>query len=128
MTTATGTITLEIPRHPPQSLNTVLAMHWRDMRKHSTLWRYEAFLAWNNAGQPRFAGQCRITITLYARGDRQIRDAENLAASCKPILDGLKGHCFPDDSIAIIGTPEFVQRVDNKRPRVVIEIRPVEAA
>ena len=113
---------LVIDRHPPQSLNTVLSMNrWR-RSKHATLWKDEAAAAWIMAGRPYYE-KCSVWITLYARGDRQIQDAENLAGACKPILDGLKKRAFPDDSIDVIGTPYYMRRIDNERPRVEIELR-----
>lgn len=124
MTTTTA-IQITIPRHPPKSLNSVLTMNRWDRNRHARLWRNEAAAAWLNAGQPYY-DECRVRIIYYARGDRQIQDAENLLASAKPIIDGLKTRAFPDDSISVIGTPEIETRIDNKQPRVEIELRPVE--
>lgn len=121
MTATERSVTLVIPRHPPPSLNALLTMPWHKRHAHARLWQTEAAHAWLNAGKPHFE-RCRITITLYARGDRQIRDAENLSGSCKALIDGLKELAFPDDSIDIIGTPTFVREVDNKRPRVEIRL------
>ena len=113
---------LVIHRHPPPSLNTVLAMNRWTRARHAAMWRDEAVAAWANAGRPYYE-RCIVNITLYARGDRQIQDSDNLYGAAKPILDGLKKRAFPDDSIDVIGTPWIRRETDNKYPRVEIELR-----
>jgi len=74
--------------------------HWSDRSKHSDLVR--TTVAWKaRTTKPRVRfdnGPVRIHITLLAP-DRRRRDPDNLAAGCKPIIDGLvDGGWLPDDS------------------------------
>lgn len=118
----TGTTVLVIDRQPPVSLNTVLNMNRYTLRDHKRLWKTEAAAAWMNAGQPTFT-KPHLTFVLYYRGDRVIRDSDNIRGSLKPLLDGLKGRAFADDDRATIGDPDIVVAVDNERPRVHIILK-----
>jgi len=62
-----------------------------------------------------------VRYHLYYR-TRRGRDADNCIASCKPILDGLKGHAFEDDDAATVTILPPVIDVDKRNPRVEIEI------
>lgn len=114
---------LVIDRPPPLSPNTTMAMGWRKRSVHTKLWQEEAATAWANAGRPWFE-RPDVHITLYSRGDRMIQDDDNAAfAASKPIMDGLKGRAFTDDSRKHIGSIGVSVRVDNKHPRVEIELK-----
>ena len=121
MSATTEAATLVVHRHPPVSLNAVLGMNRWKRAEHNRLWQSEAFSAWLNAGQPEFE-RCIMTVTFYARGDRQIQDDENLYGACKPITDGLKRRAFPDDSRDVLDL-RVQTRVSNDDPRVEIELR-----
>lgn len=62
-----------------------------------------------------------VRYRLYYQTRRR-RDGDNCVAACKPILDGLKGHAFPDDDVGTVTILPPVIDVDRDKPRVEIEI------
>ncbi len=59
---------------------------------------------------------------------RNVMDADNLAARCKPILDVLKGWYFVDDSPKHLVFQPPTQAIDRKKPRVVVTLRELTEA
>lgn len=118
---ATQRAVLVIPHHPPNSINATSSKHWSTQRRYSRDWQMHALIAWGNGGRPEFIHP-HITIRLYARGDRIIRDPDNRVASCKALIDGLKGRAFSDDSAAVLASLTVEAFVCNKNPRVEIEL------
>src|SRR5690606_18584955 len=96
----TQAVTLVIPGPPPPSLNQQERMHWAKRQRVRDWWAQQAWVVWLRAGQPRFERPV-IQYRLYYRTNRR-RDQDNAIASCKPILDGLKGHAFVDDHSGVV--------------------------
>ena len=117
----TQAVTLVIPSPPPPSLNRQERLHWAKRKRLREWWAQQAWLAWLRAGKPRFERPI-IQYQLYYRTNR-LRDADNAIASCKPILDGLKGHAFEDDHSGVVTILPPVIDVDSDTPRVEIVIR-----
>lgn len=117
-------VRLVIPGEPPLSLNQQERMHWAARKRLRDWWAAEAWKAWLAAGRPRFR-RAAVRYRLYYATTRR-RDADNCVASCKPILDGLKGHAFPDDDAATVTILPPVISCDRRRPRVEIEITELE--
>jgi len=114
-------VVLLINAAPPESLNKQERMHWGERRRVRQRWKDEAAVAWLNAGRPRFH-RPEVQFRLYYRDARR-RDPDNALASCKPILDGLKGRAFEDDHSGVVTLLPPVIGVDRGWPRVEILIR-----
>lgn len=117
---------LVIPGPPPVSLNQQERMHWAQRQRLRDWWAQQAWLAWMEAGRPRFQ-RPTVQYRLYYKTNRR-RDADNAIASCKPILDGLKGHAFDDDHSGIVTILPPIIGVDKQNPRVEIIIRALEVS
>jgi len=117
----TSECVLVIPGPPPLSLNVVERMHWAKRQRIRDWWAQQSFWTWLQAGQPTFKRPAVQYRVFYATNRR--RDADNVVASCKPILDGLKGHAFPDDHSGVVTILPPIIGVDKQRPRVEILIR-----
>lgn len=114
-------VVLLINAAPPESLNKQERMHWGERRRVRQRWKDEAAVAWLNAGRPRFhrpAVQYRVYYATHRR-----RDPDNVVASLKPVMDGLKGKAFADDHSGVVTILPPVIGVDRERPRVEIVIR-----
>jgi hypothetical protein len=116
----TPPVTLVIDREPPLSGNRQERMHWRRRHEYRTNYRLEAFTAWCNAGWPVYQ-RPRVTIRCYAKGNRQVKDADNQHAAVKGLLDGLKYHAFPDDDTDTIDLC-VEWHVDNRHERIEIDL------
>lgn len=110
---------LSIPGYPPRGLNVSERQHWAIRRKERDWWRSEVYKAWLVAGRPYFKHPL-VTVRMYFKMHRR-RDPDNLTASCKALLDGLKGHAFKDDDGRTIALA-VEDHVDAKEPRVEIEM------
>jgi hypothetical protein len=76
--------------HPKSSPNNQ-KRHWRTVQKNHHIDRDMAWASAKHAGWQFVEGRVRLTITLvYPRKYRV--DADNLAARCKGLIDGLKHH------------------------------------
>lgn len=63
----------------------------RDIKNHVAIYAHHVIL-------PKHGPQQHITTQLhYHPGDNRHRDPDNLIATSKPAVDGLKGHLIPDD-------------------------------
>lgn len=118
------TVRLVIPGDPPPSLNQQERMHWAKRQRIRDWWARQAWMVWLEAGRPRFE-RAAVRYHLYYRTSRK-RDADNCVAACKPILDGLKKHAFPDDDARTIVILPPAIGADRKNPRVEIEIVELE--
>jgi hypothetical protein len=71
----------------------------------------DAYLAWCEAGQPRFT-RCRYDV-LVVFGRPASRDADNFSTgSLKYILDALKGHAYKDDSWKYLERGDIAMRYE----------------
>lgn len=71
--------------------------HWSTRQKKHDIDRDTAWASAKHAGWRYETGKVRLTITLvYTRKYRV--DADNLAARCKGVIDGLKGWFVDDDT------------------------------
>ena len=112
---------LVIPGPPPVSLNVQERLHWAQRQRIRCWWAEQAWLTWLEAGRPKFTRPA-VQFRLYYRDARR-RDPDNVIASCKPILDGLKGRAFSDDHSGVVTLLPPVIGVDRERPRVEVVIR-----
>lgn len=112
---------LVIPGPPPLSQNQQERMHWAQRRRLRVWWAKQAWYVWLEAGRPRFE---RVTVQyrLFFETNRY-RDDDNYVGGCKPVLDGLKGHAFPDDDSRTVTVLPPVFGVDRDKPRTEIVIR-----
>ncbi len=104
----------------PPSHNKQERMHWylrNELRKELGWWVY---LAWKAAGSPRFRKPA-VTYRFYFP-DRRGRDPDNLIASMKGYLDGLKHYAFWDDNHKNIDLRKPEILVDKQFPRVEIDL------
>ena len=99
-------------------------VHWRVRAKERKTWRDKVAWAIREAGvKPPSVALSRAHLS-FTRHSTQEPDHDNLAASFKPVLDGLIGLIIADDSPAVIGTPMY--RWGSAPPRggyVTIEVR-----
>lgn len=86
--------TLPLPFATPLSLND--RMHWAVKAKHVKAWRG---VACDLARRERIPTLDRMTAVLHYRPrDNRARDVDNLVASLKPLVDGLRdAHVVTDD-------------------------------
>lgn len=112
---------LVIPGPPPVSLNVQERLHWAKRQRLRDWWAEQAWLVWLQAGRPRFARPAVQYRVYYATHRR--RDPDNVVASLKPVMDGLKGKAFADDHSGVVTILPPVIGVDRERPRVEIVIR-----
>jgi len=116
----TQSVTLVIPGTPP-SLNRQERLHWAQRQRLRDWWAQQAWLVWLQAGRPRFARPAVQYRVYYATHRR--RDPDNVVASLKPVMDGLKGKAFVDDHSGVVTLLPPVIGVDRERPRVEVVIR-----
>lgn len=114
MTTSTqpastaATQTLVIPDWHPTSSPNNQKRHWRAVQKNHHIDRDMAWASAKHAGWTFMQGRVRLTITLiYPRKYRV--DADNLAARCKGLIDGLKTH-VPTLKVAVPHTGLDIRR------------------
>jgi hypothetical protein len=74
--------------HPTSSPNNQ-KRHWRTVQKNHHIDRDTAWAAAMQAGWKFVPGKVRLTITFVCATNRR-RDADNLVARCKGVIDGLK--------------------------------------
>ena len=106
---------------PPVSLNVQERLHWAKRQRLRDWWAEQAWLVWLEAGQPRFRRPA-IQYRVYYATNRH-RDPDNVVASLKPVMDGLKGKAFADDHSGVVTILPPVIGVDRERPRVETLIR-----
>ncbi|MGB8386139.1 MAG: hypothetical protein WCG47_33720 [Dermatophilaceae bacterium] len=105
------TMSLPWPR-PPLSLNDRL--HWQARRRLTVQVRQAAAVLARHHRIPAMS-RCEVRL-LYAPRDGRVRDEDNLAATLKPLCDGLVDACVvPDDA------PQFMLKPS---PRVIAPQRP----
>lgn len=85
---------IDLPFTRPLSLND--RMHWRTKAKHTKAWRG---VAYDLAKREQIPTLDRFTAVLhYQPRDNRPRDVDNLVASLKPLVDGLRdAHVAVDD-------------------------------
>ena len=80
---------------------------------------YLTMAAMADLGIPDLGAQIPLTLTFHSP-DRRARDADNLLAASKPLLDGMAGALGVDDSRF---EPIVIRRVAGKRPgALVVEV------
>jgi len=126
MLTVDKQVTLVINGPPPVSLNVQERLHWATRQRLRDWWAEQSFRSWLQAGRPTFKRPAVQYRVFYATNRR--RDADNVVASCKPILDGLKGNAFTDDHSGVVTILPPIIGVDKQRPRVEIVIRETQVA
>lgn len=119
-TSAPALLRLTLPGHPPSPNR--LRGHWSTRWKQTHSWRDDVtYLA--RAQRPDAPYPvAKVTITFEHR-QHHFRDEDNLVASCKPILDGLRlGGVIVDDSPDHITLD--VRQVLGAERQIVIEVTP----
>lgn len=117
--------------HPTTTPN-AQKRHWRDVQRRHHVDRDMAWASALQAGWTPVVGKARLTVTLvYSRRYRV--DADNLAARCKGLIDGLKPHVstarIPDGRVMFeVDTRQRGFIVDDDTEhlelRVLAEVRP----
>ena len=98
--------TIAIRLHPAEVLNANQRMHWACKARLTSNLRDWGSFAWNRAGRPHM-NRAHVTVTL-GYPDRRKRDAHNLMATVKPLLDGMvspgvRGILLDDDDAHLEG-------------------------
>lgn len=116
---AARVIDLNIPDVPP-SLNMLMRMHWSKRKKLIDLWHRWIWVACSQAGVRTRDPLPFAKVTVECRRKRAL-DPDNLYASAKPVLDGLRAHgLILDDSPSHI-TLTVTQSKGEPQTRVHIE-------
>ena len=79
--------TITIALLPRETLNANQRMHWAAKARLTASLRARATIAWRQAGSPQMS-RARLIVDL-GYPDRRKRDAHNLMATVKPLLDGM---------------------------------------
>lgn len=116
------TISLPWP-DPALSPNRKNGKHWTAVHALKTRAKTDAhyltMAAVVEQGLPEFAPQIPLTLTFHTP-DRRARDADNLLAASKPLIDGMAGALGVDDSRF---EPIVIRRVAGKKPgSLVVEV------
>jgi hypothetical protein len=121
MTEASVTITL--PGERPQSWNKAYAgQFWAKRKAEVERVRMAIRAEIDPETCQVFAGQVDITVTVFF--DKRPLDADNVPA--KFYVDACKGWILEDDDQHHVRSVRTVTALDPQRPRVVIEVRPVQ--
>lgn len=117
-------LTIELPAGlPVLSLNDRL--HWRKRHERGNAIREAAWALAMQQRAPRLE-RAAITVT-YQPPDRRRRDADNMAASGKPAIDGLiLAGVLPDDNAAHVTAVRYRIGPVHPRGRLIIHVREVQ--
>lgn len=109
---------------PDRHMNLNDRLHWAEKARRESTWRQAAKLhTMANVSPPRAQPRSIIEVTFCFRQKRR-RDAHNLVATVKPIIDGLvDAKLWPDDTGAYVVTTEPVIKVIPALPRPCVYIR-----
>ncbi len=99
--TEARTVTVRIPGDVCKALapNRTKGFHWAVHHQSRHTYKGLALLMWRQMGQERFVGKVRLTFTVF-RG--RTLDPDGALGAMKPIIDGLKGEAFTDDSARFV--------------------------
>ncbi len=118
-------ITFELEGLPPGP-NIRVRYHWRKRAQVDKAWKERTYYAAIEAqGRRASIDHAKVTITHYLP-DKRRRDADNLRASTKNVLDGIvAAGLIRDDSLTEIGEVEhhFEYRKGNPGLRITVEPR-----
>lgn len=94
----------------PELPNKLQRRHWRYIASHAKRWHKavaDALLIARSEGVELPAAPFRSARLILTRHSTQEPDRDNLAASWKPVIDGLtRAGLIWDDKPSVIGTPE----------------------
>lgn len=109
----------------PMTLNQLLAAPLRARMRHKRLWKRDVFLITFNQRPPVPLKKAHITLTRHSSKEC---DDDNLRASFKPILDGLKqAKIIEDDKPSVIGSPVCQWRkTPAKQGRITVIVEEIE--
>ena len=115
---------ISIPGLP--SLQSGAFGHWRARRKHDHMWKDLVWLE-TRGKLPGDPLKRAIVVCTRFSAARKAPDFENLAASFKPILDGLQiANVIVDDAQDVIGQPQYHWvKCGRGEGKVVIEVSEV---
>lgn len=121
-------VVLEVPMRTPSG-NQLSGRHWSERARMRKLWEKELWVAMAVAGLRRPAYR-RVELTIERYAAQPIKDADNYAAGCKPVLDAMVHiGLLLDDSSAVIASLRLVQFASKrKEERTVFRIRALDPA
>ena len=120
---AEASVIITLPGERPQSWNKAYAgQHWAKRKAEVERVRMAIRAEIDPETCTPFADPVDVVITVFF-ADRPL-DADNVPA--KLYIDGFKGWLLVDDDRRFVRSVRTVVEVDRSRPRVEIEIRPVE--
>lgn len=103
----------------PKATNALLGAHWRKKHANAVLWKKIVY----NAAYAFRPQQILETATIkIQRSSHRMLDFDGLVASCKPVVDGLKGLILRDDSWARTGPWNVTQEFRAKANGPLLEI------
>jgi len=121
-------LVIEFSDLPPKEWSRNSRVHWSALHRAQQQVNDEVIAllieqGWCEGGLPEPLQTAQVTITFYVP-DKRNRDADNLITRCKPILDALvTAGVIEDDSIAVIGVPEYRVEYRKNQPGTRIEVR-----
>jgi crossover junction endodeoxyribonuclease RusA len=103
--------------------------HWREKSEATkaarTNIKFLAIDAINRKIISKMNGPVSVTYRFFVP-DMRKRDSANMVQSCKPMIDGLvDAGVIEADDWTMLQTAGVLVELDRKKPRVVLEIRPV---
>lgn len=113
-------LTFEIPGLPPIMPNE--RMHWRKRSRIMKQWKFWTMLS---AAGKKPPSPLKRAIIVLVRHSSVEPDPDNLVASFKPILDGLRtAGIIHDDKRVNIGAPSFLwKKAPSKEGKVTVEVK-----
>jgi hypothetical protein len=93
----------------PANPNKTRGQHWSKIYKEGEEWkRLVGYAGLAHKSKNRSLPFEKATVYIHVIfGDNRNRDWDNLVASFKPVIDGLKGIVIRDDGLKYIGVPQF---------------------
>jgi hypothetical protein len=121
--TTDRTVTLVIPVVCP-SVNTLLSGKLKDRIRAKNAVKWQAMKAWNEAGQPVFAGPVAMDVHIYWPDLRERDWVNAMSGGVKVACDLLvEVGCIVGDSDRVLDMAKPVIGLDRDRPRVELHIR-----
>lgn len=111
-------ISFTYPDLPPKEFSRNSRVHWSTIHRVQDQVADDIYLLLRESGwTPGTPLDSAVVSIEFVVPDKRVRDADNLITSSKPIMDALVTHgVIKDDSLAVIGIPEYSYRyADDKK-------------